>query len=970
MDLHKLTVEVTARIDKLKKTFDEVKSESAKTMSEANKQLAKIGDENKFASKITRQWDDARKQTESTMKKIQQIAKQSKIDAGLIEPTKEYQTLTKDIQAAEKELDKLRAKASAMSGNGDKEMTAGYSTVMRDIKSTEERLDSLIDKQQEWVRLGVDTKSSSFKRLDDEIEDARKELDGYIAKQKSMESSGKAYSYTDKWKSLQREITAAGEKVKQYRAQESQMASQGKDYVKTDKAKNYYDGKAALAQVKGFGAAGVKEIGQTIKELSRLHPSLAKAMRLAQSFGNTARKAFNAGSKAAKVLYAPLKTSTGFLKILGTGFGTVLTKLKAIVPAINRTNRSMNSMYGSGSRLSRMWSTLKMTAGFMAASFVIMGSVNSAKEGFKNLSQYSGQTNADLSMLMSSLTQLKNSFATAFAPILTVVAPILNNLIGWVSSAATAVAHFFGALTGQNTVTVAKQVTQDFASSVTETGNAATDANSKAEKLKRTLMGFDQINKLDAADNNSSGTSGSKISPAEMFTTEEVDGVSSGWAQKVKDAWAEADFTDIGKTLGEKLNKSLNEFSWTKINTTLQKIAKSAATGLNGFIETTDWELVGETFAGGVNTLINAGYTFVTTFDWKKFGTAIANSINGFIAELDLTKAGASFSAGIKGILNTINTVLTETDWKAIGQKVGNFLANVDWIGVLASVGTAIVNAVVGLLDFADGLFTSISEGLKNVDWKKVIEEVWGLIKTSWGLVEKVFDVGINLIKNGWSVLKSWLGINDKGEDQKINRKKGWTNTIRSFLGLEPEGQSKTQKIDRKKGWTNTIRSFLGLEPIGESKTQLIDRKKGWTKGIKEWLGIDKPLEIILNLPKLSLKEKKAKVASWLELEWSSSYATGGFPEEGPFFMNRGEIAGRFSNGKGVVANNQQITAGISNAVGPAVYEAVLSAMMQGGGNNGNVTIVLEGDARGLFKAVKKEADSYTQSTGQSAFAY
>lgn len=57
------------------------------------------------------------------------------------------------------------------------------------------------------------------------------------------------------------------------------------------------------------------------------------------------------------------------------------------------------------------------------------------------------------------------------------------------------------------------------------------------------------------------------------------------------------------------------------------------------------------------------------------------------------------------------------------------------------------------------------------------------------------------------------------------------------------------------------------------------------------------------------------------------TFATGGFPEEGPFFMNRGEIAGKFSNGKGVVANNQQITTGIANAVGPSVFQAVKGAM-------------------------------------------
>lgn len=969
MDLHKLTVEITAEINKFKDKMDEVKAEATKTMNTANKQFAKVGDDNKFASKITKQWDDVQKQTASTIKKVQGIAKQSKIDAGLIEPTKEYKTLTKDIQSAEKALEGLQAKQKAMSDKDARVMTSGYASVMNDIKATEARLDSLINKQIEWVETGIDPKSSAFQSLDEEIEDARKELDRYVAKQKSMESSGTAYSYTEKWKALQKQITAAKEKLMQYRTQESKMASSGKDYTPT---KGYSGGKAVLAQAKGFGSAGVKEVGKMLTEMGKLHPALSKAMRLAQSFGNTAKKAFKAGSTAARVAAVPLKASTGFLKILGTGFGTVLTKLKALIPALNRTNRSMNSMYGSGSRLGRMFGMLKMTAGFMAASFVIMGSVNSMKEGFKNLSQYSSQTNADLSMLMSSLTQLKNSFATAFAPVLTAVAPILNTLIGWVTSATTAIAHFFAALTGQSTVTVAKQVTQDFASSVADTGSAASDANDKAEKLKRTLMGFDQINKLDDTSSSpTSGTSGTGLSPSNMFTTEEVDSVASGWAEKIKAAWEKADFTEIGVVLGEKLNGALNSINWTKINTTLCNIAKSIATLLNGFIDATDWELFGGTFAKGINTLVNAGYTFVTTFDWKKFGTAIADSINGFVKELDLSKAGKTLSDAVKGLLNTINTALKETDWNAIGKKIGDFLANVDWIGVLKSVGTAVVNAVTGVWDFADGLFESICKGLQNVDWKKVINDVWELMKAAWGLTGKVLEVSVSLVKNAWNTLKSFIGIEDDGLDQKINRKKGWSDTIREFLGLSKnKDDTKDQKIGRKKGWTTTFKSWLGITD-GSLKQKIGLKKDGWS-GIKSWLGITDGFKLKFTLPRIKVNWGTKTVAGF-KITYPNGFATyakGGFPEEGPFMMNRGEIAGRFSNGKSVVANNQQITTGIANAVGPAVYDAVLSALMQGGGNNGNVTVVLEGDARNLFKAVKQEADSYTRSTGQAAFAY
>lgn len=71
------------------------------------------------------------------------------------------------------------------------------------------------------------------------------------------------------------------------------------------------------------------------------------------------------------------------------------------------------------------------------------------------------------------------------------------------------------------------------------------------------------------------------------------------------------------------------------------------------------------------------------------------------------------------------------------------------------------------------------------------------------------------------------------------------------------------------------------------------------------------------------------------------AYATGGFPEDGLFFANSGEMVGQFSNGKTAVANNSQITEGIAMAVEPAVYRAVKSAMATG--NSGDIVLKLDG---------------------------
>jgi len=79
------------------------------------------------------------------------------------------------------------------------------------------------------------------------------------------------------------------------------------------------------------------------------------------------------------------------------------------------------------------------------------------------------------------------------------------------------------------------------------------------------------------------------------------------------------------------------------------------------------------------------------------------------------------------------------------------------------------------------------------------------------------------------------------------------------------------------------------------------------------------------------------------------SYATGGFPEDGLFMANRGELVGQFSNGRTAVANNQQISQGI--------YQAVLQAMRDSGGNNISVQI----DGQELARVISKKQNNFGQ---------
>ena len=89
---------------------------------------------------------------------------------------------------------------------------------------------------------------------------------------------------------------------------------------------------------------------------------------------------------------------------------------------------------------------------------------------------------------------------------------------------------------------------------------------------------------------------------------------------KFKDAWKNADFTDIGISVGNKITDALNSIDWDKIQNVADKLGKSVATGLNGIIYGMDWNVVGNSFAQGLNTAIELAYSFVTNFDFSKFG--------------------------------------------------------------------------------------------------------------------------------------------------------------------------------------------------------------------------------------------------------------------------------------------------------------------------------------------------------------
>lgn len=712
---------------------------------------------------------------------------------------------------------------------------------------------------------GIKVRTKDWKKNEEDIKRSEAAVERLKQKERDMKASG-AKKNSDEYQKLTVQIRAAEHALGSYIGRKRYLEGTGKDVQ--------FSGGIANGSI---GASVEASIGQIPAMIRRVNASVMETIQKIPIIGRVASEAAYIGSKAFKGMKTVLAGVPPAIRKVSGVFGALIHKFTSGIPVIRRFSggvQNSNNSFGSG-----VGKLLKYGLGIRSL-FVLFNKLRGAMvDGFQNLSKYSNTTNANLSTLTSGLTQLKNSLATAFAPILNVVTPILSTLIDYLVTACNAVAQFFAALTGKATYTTAKRVQQDYAASLGDTADAASGA---AEQVKRSLMGFDEINKLEDNSGGSSGGSGggSGGGAGGMFQDQTVTNQFANFAQMVKDAWANADFTEIGRIAGEKLNAALENIQWDEIKATCNKIAKSVATFLNGFIEDTDWNLVGKTIAEGINTAVGMAYTFVTTFKWDKFGDAIGSEINGVIKNIDWSQAGQAISESVKGILTTFNHAVQEVDWRQLGENVRTAIISIDWKGIISGAAEAAGSIVGGATAFVAGLlgdipgaihdyfmekkeecggslvkgiFEGIKDALLNVgSWIKenVLDPIVTGFKNAFGIhspstvfaelgeyciqglfkgLKKIPSGIADIAKSIWDGLKSaWDSLGNK-LDVGINLvKKGWDN-IAEFIGTAASVAISLFK----KGWS-TIGGFVG-QVVSIAVSIKTKASKLWSKFKKQW---------------------------------------------------------------------------------------------------------------------------------------
>lgn len=442
-----------------------------------------------------------------------------------------------------------------------------------------------------------------------------------------------------------------------------------------------------------------------------------------------------------------------------------------------------------------------------------------------------------------------------------------------------------------------------------------------AKKATLSLMGFDEINKLQddtSSSKGSSGGGGSSIDLTDDITKAaaeyeaawnkafaNMENSAIAWADKIEKAIKKGDWYGIGTYAGKQISKGIKAFPWEQTGKIITKVICGALDFTRGFIDSINEEELGRDLVKFLDG-INIGEIAIKILDLI----------------IDLSKP---------------NTKLLWGALQEIYERYG-------MSGILKS-----FLSPFGILSVKFN-----TEFLAHIDDSKYVQEAKNAVDNIKTAAQEKWDE----IGEWWrnTAIVNW-----------------WNNDVAPWFAKEKwENLADGIKKGIQGKWDDIVDwwdSKPSLHAISVAIEDFADKLRNMWYNFKDWwdnLGLSFPH---IKMPHFDIDGELSLMPPQvpkISVDW---YANGGFPNKGQLFVAN-EVAPEMvgtMDGRTAVANQQEITTGIANAVYPAVYNAVVAAMSEA---NNNVNITLQGDADKLFTMVQDKASSYTNMTGQAAFPY
>lgn len=626
-----------------------------------------------------------------------------------------------------------------------------------------------------------------------------------------------------------------------------------------------------------------------------------------------------------------------------------------------------NAASKANTPLSRFLAGLKRIAMYRMLRTIIKAITDAFKEGLENAYTFSkgvageGKRFADAmdSMKVAGST-MKNQLGSAFIGLLAAIAPIVNAIISLVTALATALSQLFAVFTG-GTYLKANASANDLADTMKAGGGAA-------KEWKNQLLGFDVINRLDEPSGGGGG-GGAANDLSSLFDDTELD----GFFKKLREKFLE---------LKDSLNFEPLIESWNHLKEAVKGFLAVVDGALawawdNILVPLAHWTI--EQVAPRMVELLAKAFELLTAvleklkpvfqWVWDNVLKPIAQFVgDAFLMFLDMViDLIGKLTDLIKG-----NTTFKEfLDSLSVGQTILLALAAA-FILVKGAIG--LFNGAVTGIFLAVGAFNTAISALTSPVGLAIIA------------ITALIAIGILLYKN-WDTITAamsaaWQRFLDACRAVGDFFAQWWQDVVNTLkapwlaLGEIYKSTWNTTISVLKAAWNGFTSLVKGAaENMAAPFESLLEKIKKIFNDIKTFISntvnqIKSVFNFQWSLPHIKLPH------FWVSGRFSLNppsvpqfginwYAQGGFPEDGLFMANHGELVGKFANGKTAVANNEQIQAGIAEAV----YGAFMQAFTQTSGNNNNGNrreVVLNINGREFMRAVYDDQKAVAKEHGVS----
>ncbi len=738
------TEKIQAQLEPLMPYFDKVFGNIERITGQSVNRTEKKMDVGDGVNNINKQFEQMQKMYEKNLEMMEKITSSStaNIEKGLTKGFqqsrktvgKEVDALVKDINAkmgrAKAEQEKLaflQAQRQDASSKGDTKNVVKYDGQVA-------RAQEMMNKYQSQAKSMADSIKQEFKSLPTSLEAMSKEMQ-------------KNESVIESQKAKVRELTALYETQakKVSKLSQPQLAKLYEKHGDT-----FAPGYQKEVKQAGFKFEDTKSSRKTNADIIKANKEIQKLI----SKNDALQRSYSEAEDRSRSLRSAVKGLNTELGKSSMVTGNAAMGMKKVGKGADGSKGLFSKFGGVFNRTSNniAHGSRRMTTGMSGFTHRLSQMVKQAfvfsviYKGLQLVSRGLGAALMSNDEFSNSLNQIKVNLLTAFYPIYTFVLPAINAMMRALASVTGQIAHFTAGLFG-TTYTAAKQGASGLYQNIqamNDSGNSADKNREKVKKLQRSLMGFDEINRIglddkndDKLDNKNQGVNFNTPIPAMPDWIGKANSILRDFFKPFQDSWAKHGQTVIkawkyalGEIIGlvQSIGKSFMDV-WT--NGTGEQFISNMLILLSTMLN-----LVGDITKG-----------FRLAWDENERGTKLIQSLfNAFSGILELTneltesfrgaweenQVGVSIFANLLEILTNVNDTVTNL---ATGFKEAWAEGEVG-----QSIFSTLLTFVDSMLETLNKMTEATAKWAKKLDFTPLLKSIDGLLKSIEPLTRNVFD--------------------------------------------------------------------------------------------------------------------------------------------------------------------------------------------------------------------------------------